>query len=362
MGNFLRSILKYFTDNVEMNKRGFFSTFFKTEAEDYVDTNTVEIDIERNGVKVAPYMKSIKTGKVLVSAENFNTKEYKPPLISLGYPVDLYQLMERQPGEKEFAEVGSWMGRLFNKLKKSFVNMHKMVKESIEVQASQILQTGSLTLEDEDSKEAYTLNYPVKATHFPSVTKAWSDSGATPLADLESLCEVINDDGLRDPTTAIFGKNAWNNFIANEAVKEAIKTDGLHLGALNPAMKNRGGRYMGYVDIGTFRLDLWVYNDKYEKIGATTKYNYMDPDKVIVLTDIEDLDFRCVFGGVPSLGMVEPFTSIIPSEVTYDGFMRVNNRVYRDEAQDTYVAETKSRPLCIPVSIDRFGCLKTTTD
>lgn len=361
MPTLLRTILTFFTDNVEMNKRGFFSTFFKTEAEDYVDTDTVEIDIERNGVKVAPYMRSIKTGKVLVSAENFNTKEYRPPLISLGYPVDLFQLMERQPGEKEFTAIGSWLGRLFNKLKKCFVNMHKMVKEAIEVQASQILQTGTLTLEDEESHEAFKLVYPVKATHFPTATPAWGTTGASPLADLESLCQVINDDGLRDPTMAIFGKNAWNKIMADEAFKEIVKTDGLHLGALNPGMKNRGGRYMGYVDIGTFRLDLWVYNDKYEKIGGVTKYNYMDPDKVIVCADLEDLDFRCVFGGVPSLGMQEPFTSIIPSEVTYDGFMRVHNRVYQDNSQDTFVAETKSRPLCIPVSIDRFGCLTTAT-
>lgn len=359
MPQFLRSILKFFKDNVEMNKRGFFSTFFKTEAEDYVETNTVEIDIERNGAKVAPYMKSIKTGKVLVSAEDFNTEKFTPPLISLGYPVDLFQLMERQPGESEFAEVGSWLGRLFNKLKSCFVRMHKMVKESVELQAAQILQTGALILQDEESKDVYALNYPVKESHFPTVTTSWGTDGADPLSDLEALCEVVNDDGKADPSIAIFGKNAWNKALKNEAFKEAVKKDGLGLGALNPGLKNRGGRYMGYIDIGTFRLELWTYNDSYEKLVGDTKYKFMDPDKVVVSAAIEDLDFRCVFGGVPTLGMQEPFTSVIPSEVTYDGYIRVHNRVFMDTNQDTYVAETKSRPLCIPVSIDRFGCLNT---
>ena len=30
-----------------------------------------------------------------------------------------------------------------------------------------------------------------------------------------------------------------------------------------------------------------------------------------------------------------------------------------DESGDTYTAEAKARPLSIPVSIDRFGCLET---
>ena len=57
--------------------------------------------------------------------------------------------------------------------------------------------------------------------------------------------------------------------------------------------------------------------------------------------------------------MKEPFVGIVPPVVTYDGFIRVHNRVFEDEQQDTYTAESKMRALAIPVSIDRVGCLKT---
>ena len=182
------------------------------------------------------------------------------------------------------------------------------------------------------------------------------------MADLEGLCDSINDDGKADPEVAIFGKNAWNAALKNEAFQLAVKKDGLGLGALNPGLKNRGGRYMGYIEVGTYHLELWVYNDSYEKVAGTTKYRYLDADKVIITTAIDDLDFRCVFGGVPTLGMQDPFKSIMPSEVIYDGFMKVHNRVFKDETEDTYKAETKCRPLCIPVSIDRFGCLTAITE
>lgn len=357
--DFLRSILKYFTDNAAINKRGFFSTFFKTTEEDYTETETVEIDIERAGNKVAPVVKNAKTGAVMISAEEFSTKEYKPPVVPLAYPVDLYELMKRQPGEKDTAAVGSWLGRLFNKLKKEFVRMHKMIKETVELQASQILQTGKLVLKDEENTETYELAYPVKPSHFPTVVNSWGESGADPLADIEALCNAIIDDGKVDPANVIFGQNAWNNALKNDKFKEAVKRDGLGLGALNPALKNRGGRYMGYIDVGTYRLDMWVYNDSYETLADATKHRFMDKDKVIVTAAVEDLDFRCVFGGVPSLGMKEPFTSIMPSVIKYDGWLKINNRVYEDEKSDTYIAEAKSRPLCIPVSIDMFGCITT---
>lgn len=358
--DFLRTILKAFLENVAMNKRGFFSTFFKTEAEDYANTDTVEIDIERAGNKVAPVVKDLRTGAVIVSAENFDTKEFRPPVIPLKYPVDIYDLMKRRPGENDFTEVGSWRGRLFNVIKPQFLRMHKMIKETVELQNSQILQTGTVILKDEAGNNVYTLAYPVKQSHFPTVVNAWSGNSATPIADLEALCTAINDDGNVDPSIAIFGKNAWANFIKDSTVEKMIKRDALNLGGLNPGMKNRGGRYMGYIDIGTYRLELWTYNDSYELVGATTKYRYMDPDKVIITAAQEDLDFRTVFAGVPTMGMDPEFAAIVPSEVTYEGFLRVHNRVFKDENADVYVAETKARPLSIPVSIDRFGCLTTT--
>ena len=66
-----------------------------------------------------------------------------------------------------------------------------------------------------------------------------------------------------------------------------------------------------------------------------------------------------MFGGVPTLGMKAPFTDVVPPTVTYDGFIRVHNRVFEDEQQDTYTAESKMRALAILVSIDRVGCLTT---
>ena len=235
-----------------------------------------------------------------------------------------------------------------------------MFKEQIELQCAQIMQTGIVQLSDENGNIVYDLDFKMKSSHKPTVSVAWSSSSATPLADLEALCDAINDDGKSDPAIAIFGRNAWNNALKNTDFKDAVKKDGMNLGQLSPALKNRGGRYMGYVDIGSYRLELWVYNDSYESFKGSTLTKFMNADKVIVTAAVEDLDFRIVFGGVPTAGMKEPFASIVPAEVTYDGFARIHNRVWYDENGDTYTGESKMRALAIPVSIDKFGCLTTT--
>lgn len=359
--DFLKRVLKMFTDDARMQKRGFFTTFFKTTEEDYTNAEFVEIDIERSGNKVAPVLKDHRTGGVIVDDDIFTEKRFKPPYSCLKQPVPLMDLMQRQPGERDDdATIGSWFARLVAKIKKALSKFHRMFKEQIELQCAQIMQTGIVQLSDENGNIVYDLDFKMKSSHKPTVSVAWSSSNATPLADLEALCEAINDDGKSDPAIAIFGRNAWNNALKNTDFKDAVKKDGMNLGQLEPALKNRGGRYMGYVDIGSFRLELWVYNDSYESFKGSTLKKFMNPDKVIVTAAVEDLDFRIVFGGVPTAGMKEPFAAIVPAEVTYDGFARIHNRVWYDENGDTYTGESKMRALAIPVSIDKFGCLTTT--
>ena len=359
MLDFIKTVLKKFTEDARMNKRGFFTTFFKTTPEDYTDGEYVEIDIERTGDYVAPALKDARTGSVVIDEDIFTEKRFKPPYSCLKQPVPLYELMQRQPGEKDDdSVVGTWFARLVVKIKKALSKFHRMFKEQIELQCAQIMQTGVVQLSDENGNIVYDLDYKMKTSHKPTAAIAWSNTAtATPLLDLEALCDAINDDGKSDPAIAIFGRNAWNYAIKNADFKEAVKKDGMNLGQLSPALKNRGGRYMGYVDIGSYRLELWVYNDSYETLKSNTRVKFMNPDKVIVTAAVEDLDFRIVFGGVPTGGMKEPFASIVPAEVTYDGFARIHNRVWFDENGDTYTAESKMRSLAIPVSVDKFGCL-----
>ena len=163
--DFLKRVLKMFTDDARMQKRGFFTTFFKTTEEDYTNAEFVEIDIERSGNKVAPVLKDHRTGGVIVDDDIFTEKRFKPPYSCLKQPVPLMDLMQRQPGERDDdATIGSWFARLVAKIKKALSKFHRMFKEQIELQCAQIMQTGIVQLSDENGNIVYDLDFKMKSS------------------------------------------------------------------------------------------------------------------------------------------------------------------------------------------------------
>lgn len=355
---FKEKVLKIFESFPKMDKMGFLASFFKTSEEDYTDAEYIDIDIVRSGEQVAPVLRNLSNGAIAIADDVFTGKQVKPPVYKLSRPVNIFDLLKRQPGENEYEAIGTWLGRLVNILKRGFQLMYGMLNRSIELQASQVLQTGKLTLTDDAGNEAYVLDFKPKNTHIKSVTNMWDGGSADPIKDLNVLADAIRADGLVDPKNIIFGAAAWDYFIQDTKVQNAVKKDGLGLGNFSPRLVNKGGKYMGYLESGAYRYDLWVYNGRYQDFKGSTSNKFVDDKKVIMLADIEDLDFRLVYGGVPSLGMVEPFVSVVPDTVIYpNGGMKVYNKVYNNEDKDTTVAQATTRPICIPVSIDRFGCL-----
>lgn len=366
MPDFLKKVLRMFTDGRRTVERGFFSYFFRTTDEDYTNAEYVEIDVERTTETVAPTLRDARTGSVIIHSDSWKEKKFRPPAIGLKEPIELMSLLERQPGESDDADrVGTWFGRLAAKIVRVLGKFHRMIGLQVDLQAAQIMQTGKVTLTDDKDNTSFELDFGASPTHFPTVAVSWGTAGATPIDDIAALADVVADDGMTNPAILILGDNAWKNLLADATFQKFVQRDGLGLGSLQPGMRERGGVYHGMAAFGDHTLEIWTFGGVYKTLGSTTPKKFLDPNAAIVTARPEDLDFRTVYGGIPSLGMKEPFTAIVPPVVTFGdvgegtGFIRVHNRVFEDESQDTYTAEAKCRPLSIPVSIDRYGCLKT---
>ena len=366
MPNFLKKVLKMFTDGRRNVERGFFSYFFKTTEEDYTNAEYVEIDVERTTNTVAPTLRDARTGAVIVKSDSWKEKKFRPPYIGLKEPIDLMSLLERQPGEKDDADrVGTWFGRLASKIVRALGKFHRMIGLQVDLQAAQIMQTGKVELTDDKDNTSFVLDFGAAATHFPTVSVSWGASGSDPISDIAALADVVAADGLTNPAILILGDNAYKNLLKDATFQKYVQRDGLGLGTLQPGLRDRGGVYHGMADFGSHTLEIWTFSGTYKTLAGTAPKRFLDADAAIVTARPEDLDFRTVYGGIPTLGMKDPFTAVVPPVVTFGdagegtGFIRVNNRVFEDESEDTYTAEAKCRPLSIPVSIDRFGCLKT---
>jgi hypothetical protein len=150
------------------------------------------------------------------------------------------------------------------------------------------------------------------------------------------------------------------NFLKDEKVQRDIKQDGYRLGALSPRIVGKGAKYYGYLHIGSYQFDIWVYNANYNPFSSTESKKFLEPNSVLFLPAVEDLDFRRLFGGIPQIRPDTTFDQIFgASKVTIGNEYDFRPRVRWDDKAETYFGEIKSRPLCLPVSIDRYGCLKT---
>ena len=194
--DFLKKVLKMFTQGRGVPVRGFLSSFFRTTEEDYTEAEYVEIDVERNTEAVAPTLSDARTGAIIVNEEVWTENKYRPPYSAMKDPINLHELMERQPGESDDADsVGTWFGRLVRKITRILTKYHRMFARNIELQCAQALQTGHIQLTDDKNGITYDLDYHQSATHLPTATPAWGSVGATPVADITALCDVIAEDG-----------------------------------------------------------------------------------------------------------------------------------------------------------------------
>jgi hypothetical protein len=303
-------------------------------------------------------VQDLGTGAVTLVEDKFVNKEIPFPVYALDSPVSISQLMKRQPGETGLVkEKVNWLGRLARILVPKFAKMTAMIRRSIELNAAQVLQTGTITLTDENGTPAYILDLKAKATHFPTATTPWGTPGADPMGDIDALADVVRDDGQCDIVTLIFGKTAWEGFIQDGWVQENIKQDNLNLGALDPQILDKGAKRMGFIHSGSNRYDLYVYSGRYNPFKSTQVVKYLDDKKVIFLPLTSDLDFRRYFGAVPTI-IANPISEqLFGGMVQVEGEYDFRPRIYPDERLETWTGEIKSRPLLLPVSIDRFGCL-----
>ena len=165
------------------------------------------IDIERDDDEVALVIKSLQDGGRDNTAMLYQNNEILPPIYKEKAPLTAYDLLDRRAGQNPHTDP-SYAANLALDAAKVIGKMERKIRRAVELQASQVLQTGTVDLLDADGNSAYQIDYSPKATHFPTVATAWSDPTSDCLLDLENLAQVVSDDGQGNPARVIFWKSS----------------------------------------------------------------------------------------------------------------------------------------------------------
>ena len=336
----------------------FMSGLFLSPPQNFHNSESVQLDIVRSEEDVAVAVTDLSTGYRMNQTDFYTNKEFTPPIFKEAITFNANTLIKRVAGNDPFADV-SFQAALTTRILRGMPKPAAKIHRAIELQASQILQTGTVTLIDSDGNSLYTLDYKPKATHLPQTANTWGAAGDNPLLDLENLCDVIRTDGLADADEAIFGANAWNAFIQNTAVQNQLDNRRMVLGGIAPEVRGQGAKFMGFIEVGDCRLNMWIYSGRYKHQQTGTSTRFMHADKVIVRASGGRLD--ATFGNVPRIvpvdARVAPF---LPTRISSRaGGMDLHPNAWVDQTGENLYAGVSSRPLLIPTAIDTFGCLNT---
>jgi hypothetical protein len=244
-----------------------------------------------------------------------------------------------------------------------FRKLERKIRRSVEWMSSQVLQDGALTLIDDAGVSLYALDFQSKATHKATVSTTWALDGATgsPYADISALGDVVRQDGKHEPTDLIFGKSAFQRFIANAVILKLLDNRRVEIGGLVHQPRGKGASYKGTIAIDHYEYRLWVYNGffKHPQTGAVT--NYVSTDNMIMLSETGRLDLS--YGAIPRItGPEQRALPFLPSRMS-DGERGLDltvNSWFTPDGEHLMVS-AGTRPLTIPTAIDTFARLKVTT-
>jgi hypothetical protein len=361
MPNFLTMVAEMYNQQPNIRKMGFLTSFFKAQPDSFTDVNKINLDMVYGGEDIAPVVRDLSTGAVVITQDEFGNMEIPFPVYALETPIALASLMDRMPGENAFiGDRANWGGRLAQKIRNGTSKHIDMIKRAMEYQAAQVLTSGKCILNDDEGNEIIQLDYGIPADHFPVAAVEWDASGADPLEDIAALDSVIRDDGLCDVVNYIFGSGAWKNFIGNDFVQKNLDKGVMNTMSIAPEMRDKGAAYLGRLNYDGHERVFWGYDARYNPYrNKTASVPYLDPNKVIFLPAYADMDFRRYFGGIPNIKQDSVFDPIFGGKITVEGEYDFKIRVIWDDDMETYKGRTKSRPLLVPASRLRFGCLAT---
>ena len=320
----------------------FLRSFFTTKE---VSTLQLSIEVQRGTEKIAVDVERGTEGNRNQFSKS-SEKIFVPPYYKEYFDateLDFYDRLFTTSGTVDMITFNQWMDTVVEKLGM----LQDKIERSYELQASQVLETGIVTLNSGDN-----IDFKRKATSLVALAAAaqWSAGTSNPYDDLEAGATEIRTKGksMGNIFNVILGSDSLNAFLNNTVVKERADIRRISLDAIRlPQKESVGGVLHGEVAAGAYVFRLWTYPEYYDT-EALANIPYMNTKKVVIMP--ENPKFVLGFAGVPQLlGKKADVGAGISAK---RGAYVVGE--YLDERNTSHVIEIKSAGIAIPVAVDQL--------
>jgi len=243
------------------------------------DTRTIDIDVVRNGKKMAPFVSPVREGKV-ISKEGFKTLTHTIPYIKIKREWNPEQALTRRAGLTVY-DGQTPQQFISSEMGKTLKEFDDMIFRREEWMAAQMIQTGKVVVSGEG--QDWEINTGMATSHLPVLTGVdlWSASTADIQADLVNWAQKVYADSGLNATDAILGSEASAAMLRNEGFIGALDRRRIRRGEIDIQKLPKGVKYFGEdLESG---LSLWGYNEGYYDEDTSSTKELIDPKKVVVI-------------------------------------------------------------------------------
>lgn len=338
---FTKTLIDVYKEKV--TPMSFLRSFFQVKE---TTSKNISIQVQRGTEKVAPDVYRHSSGtrqKMSLSSEKIWTPPYYHPYIVCNEH-ELYDVAIGAQSPEMFA-------RLADELSDEVVGMRNTIERSYELQCSQVLDTGIIVLDSGD-------NIDFKRQADSLVDKGagnyWATGTVNPYDDMETACQFLRKEGKSTGGVfnAILGAEALSDFLNNTIVKERADIRRIALDDLQmPQANAEGGVFHGQVSAGSYKVNIWTYEEYYENPDTGVLTPYVDPKKMIMLPLAPR--FTMAFAGVPQL-ITNGNTT--PQKGAY------MLQEFIDERAQAHEVHLKSAGLAVPTRVDQMHTTQVVAD
>jgi len=319
----------------------FLRSFFPTVVQ---PTKEISIEVERGFEKIAVDVIRGTEGNRNQWTQS-TEKVFLPPFYREYFDATQLDLYDRVLGSQGNAQAPLFAA-LLNKVSDRLGQLQDKIERSIEVQCSQVLETGVVTL-----LAGININFKRKALSLvdKGAGAYWATGSVSPFADLETACNFQRQVGKSGDGTfnALCGANALRDLLANTTFTGRQNLFNMALDQINgPQRGALGMTYHGTLTCGSYKVQLWAYPQFYDDANGVST-SYLNTKKVILIPTVPR--FKTAFAAVPQL-ISEP--GVVPSQ----GAFTFGN--YMDERNTAHIFDVKCAPVAIPIAVDQIYTLQ----
>lgn len=313
---------------------GFLRSFFPT-----VESATLEISIEvQRGVEKVAVDVTRGTDGNRNKFEKSTEKIIVPPYYREWFDATSLQLYDRLYGATEIND--AIFAQYINDVADKIMDLQAKIERAYEVQCSQVLQTGIVTLVNATSidfkRKAASLVDPGAGNYFAN--------NIDPFAQFEAGCIFLRQVGkaMGGTFNAILGSQALTDLLANTKFTARQNLFNMALDMVAAPQRNSVGATLhGVITAGSYKVNLWSYPQYYDNTaGVSTPY--IDPGLVTLLP--ETPKFHMAFAACPQL--------ITPNTPPKKGAFIFSQSP--DTRSRSMITEVESAGVAVPVGIDQI--------